>query len=65
MGDQIYDAGYYRKLAQEARKSAAKAVRVEHREGYFRLAEDWDRLAEDAVARDELMRLLRLARKVH
>jgi hypothetical protein len=38
----------YRKLSDEARKSAASAANIEITAGFLRLAVEWDTLAEKA-----------------
>jgi hypothetical protein len=48
--DEIFNAAFYRRRADEARESAAKASTPEHREGYLELAAAWKRLAEEAEA---------------
>jgi hypothetical protein len=48
MGNQIYDAAFYRKQPDEARRSAGQVSTPERHEGYLKLAADWDRLADAA-----------------
>ena len=47
MTDRSYTAVYYREQAEDARQSAAKAMTQENRDGYLKLAADWDRLADE------------------
>ena len=47
MADETYTAAYYREQAVEARQSADKAVTQGNRDGYLKLAADWDRLADE------------------
>ena len=64
MAEQTYTSAYYRQQAENARQSAARATKVEYREGYLKLAATWDRLADemdksragDAEAIAQLMR---------
>jgi hypothetical protein len=64
MADETYTAAYYREQAEEARRSATKTTTQENRDGYLKLAADWDRLADDidkvkARADDDVAMLIR------
>jgi hypothetical protein len=64
MADETYTAAYYREQAVEARQSADKAVTQGNRDGYLKLAADWDRLADEidkvnARTDEDIARLIR------
>ena len=50
MTEAQYNVAYYREQAEEARQSASKAVTRDSRDGYLKLAADWEKLAEDIEA---------------
>jgi hypothetical protein len=67
----VYNAAFYRKQADDARQSAARASTSWHRDEYLKLAAGWDRLADSSedsarvaaatAAMDQLMRSIRKA----
>ena len=50
MTEPQYNVAYYREQAEEARQSASKALTRESRDGYLKLAADWEKLADDIEA---------------
>ena len=47
MADPKQNVAHYRKQAQDARQLAGAALTTEGREGYLKLALDWDKLADE------------------